>query len=142
MYHCITVESKRKQNFFSHVLFLGSKSQIIVKNNSFSFVKIVIDPGWIILSCAYDIGVPKILNSFKLFKDLNLKKSFDEDKILKIAIEYFRSSYPLMFFKIGVRKDFAIFTRGDLCWSLFSIKETPTQVFSSEYCEVLRTTFL
>ena len=48
-----------------------------------------------------------------------------------------RSSCSQMFFKIGVRKNFAILTGKYLCWSLFLIK-TPTQLFSYEYCEMFK----
>ena len=50
-----------------------------------------------------------------------------------------------MFFKIGVLKNFAIFTGKQPCWSLFLmkfIKDTPLQVFSSEYCAKFLTAFL
>ena len=64
-----------------------------------------------------------------------------------------RSSRSQMFFKIGVLKNLAIFTRKHLCWSLFLIKlqawrplhfiekETPTQVFFCEYCEIIENSF-
>ena len=45
-----------------------------------------------------------------------------------------------MFFKIGVLENFSIFTGKHLCWSLF-LKETPTQVFSCEYCEFFKNNF-
>ena len=39
-------------------------------------------------------------------------------------------------------KNFAIFTRNHLCWSLFLIKiRTPTKVFSCEYCENFKNTY-
>ena len=55
-----------------------------------------------------------------------------------------------MFFKIGVLKNFANFIGKHQCWSIFfnkvaglkNQKETPTQVFSCEICEILRTPFL
>ena len=56
-----------------------------------------------------------------------------------------RSSLWQMFFKIGVLKYFVIFTRKHLCWSLFLIKLQawrPTQVFSCEYCEICKNSFL
>ena len=43
-----------------------------------------------------------------------------------------------MFFKIGAREKFAIFTGKHLCWSLLLIK---LQAFSCGYCEVLGTVF-
>ena len=63
-----------------------------------------------------------------------------------------RSSRWQMFFKIGVLKNFAIFTRKHLCCSRFVIKwkafrsatllkETPRQVFSYEYCEIFKNRF-
>ena len=41
---------------------------------------------------------------------------------LPLWITKFRSSRSIMSFKIGVFKNFAIFTGKDLCWSLFVIK--------------------
>ena len=58
-----------------------------------------------------------------------------------------RSSRPQLFIKIGVLKNFAIFTRKHLCWSLYLkkafnfIKETPTQVFSCENCKIFKNSF-
>ena len=57
-----------------------------------------------------------------------------------------------MFFKMGLLKHFTIFTRKHLCWSLFLIscrasvlqlywKETPTQVFSCEHCEIFKNSY-
>ena len=63
----------------------------------------------------------------------------------------YRSSCLQVVFKIDVLKNFTIFTEKQLCQSLFLIKlqiyqiyqrETPTQVFSCEYCKILRTAFL
>ena len=39
-------------------------------------------------------------------------------------------------FKIGVPKNFVIFTGEHLGWSLFLLKRDTTQVFSCEYCEI------
>ena len=39
------------------------------------------------------------------------------------------------------RKNFAIFTRKHLCWSLFQIKKTRTQMFSCEYWEISENTY-
>ena len=56
-----------------------------------------------------------------------------------------------MFLKIGVLKNFVIFTGKHLWWSLFLIKlqawrpllkETPTQVFSCENSEIFQNSFL
>ena len=46
-----------------------------------------------------------------------------------------------MFFKTGFRKHFAIFMGKQLYWSLFLLKETPTQVFSCEYCKISKSSF-
>ena len=59
----------------------------------------------------------------------------------------YRTSRLQLFFKIGVLKNFAIFTRKHLCWSLYLkkafnfIKETPTQVFSCENCKIFKNSF-
>ena len=53
-----------------------------------------------------------------------------------------RSSHSKLFFKTGVLKHFAIFTGKHLCWSLFIINETPTHVFSCEYYEIFKSSFL
>ena len=56
-------------------------------------------------------------------------------------------TYVLLLFKIGVLKNYAVFTGKHMCWSLFLIKfqaftfTTPTQVFSSEYCENFKNSF-
>ena len=60
-----------------------------------------------------------------------------------------RSSHLQMFFKIGVFRYFAIFTRKHLCWSLFLIKrlkkrlykETPNECFPVNIAKSLRTAF-
>ena len=59
-----------------------------------------------------------------------------------------RSSRLQMFFKIGVFKNFGNSRGKHLCWSLFLtkfltnfIKDTPTQVFSCEICEIFKNTF-
>ena len=57
-----------------------------------------------------------------------------------------------MFLKIGVLKNFTNLTGKQLCWSLFLIKsqawspailliETPTEMFSSVYCEIFKNSF-
>ena len=55
-----------------------------------------------------------------------------------------RSSRCQIFFKLGILKNFAIFTRKHLRWSLFLIKLqafTLTQVFSCQYCEMFKNSF-
>ena len=57
-----------------------------------------------------------------------------------------------MFLKIGVLQNFTTLTGKQLCWSLFLIKsqawspailliETPTEMFSSVYCEIFKNSF-
>ena len=53
-----------------------------------------------------------------------------------------KSSHLQLFFKIGVLKYFAIFTGKHLCWNLLLINKTPTQVFSCEYYEIFKSSFL
>ena len=64
-----------------------------------------------------------------------------------------RSSHRRCSVKRGVSENFTIFTGKQLCCSLFLIKlqilrpatlltETPKQLFSCEYCEILRTSIL
>ena len=61
-----------------------------------------------------------------------------------------RSSHRRYFVKTGGLKNYAKFTRKHLCWSLvfrkvaglrLAKKETPTQVFSCEFCEIFKNTF-
>ena len=52
--------------------------------------------------------------------------------------EISRTRYSQMFLKVRVLKNFAIFTVKHLCWNPFLKKETPTQVFSCEYCEIFK----
>ena len=62
------------------------------------------------------------------------------------------NSSSQMFLKTDVLKSFAIFTGKRMCWSLFLIKlqdwrpvflfkETLTQVFFCEYCEIFKNSF-
>ena len=52
-----------------------------------------------------------------------------------------RSSRPEVFCHIGVLKSFAKFTGKHLCWRLLFKKESSTQVFPCEFCEIFRNTF-
>ena len=56
-------------------------------------------------------------------------------------LKIYRSSRSQMFLKIVVLENFAIFTGKHLCWSLFLIKLTPTQLFSCEYWKIFKNTF-
>ena len=53
-----------------------------------------------------------------------------------------KSSNSQLFFKIDVLKYFAIFTGKKLCWNLLLINKTPTQMFSCEYYEIFKSTYL
>ena len=46
-----------------------------------------------------------------------------------------------MFCKIGILRNLVVFTGKHLHWSLFFKKETPTQVFSCEYCKIFQNSF-
>ena len=62
-----------------------------------------------------------------------------------IEIDWRESSRSPMFLKIGLLKNFTIFTEKHLSWSLFLIKllalETHTHLFSCEYCKILNSSF-
>ena len=47
-----------------------------------------------------------------------------------------------VFYKKGVLKNFTIFTGKHLCQSLFFKKETLAHVFSCEFCEIFKNSFL
>ena len=68
---------------------------------------------------------------------------------MQIHLGQGRSSHRSCYIKVGVLKNFVIFTEYHLCWTLFLIKlqtwrpeNLLIQVFSYEYCEVLKTTVL
>ena len=89
-------------------------------------------------------------------KELCLSPNAEEFKIKTIFVEksIIRSEYkilnsskkilkkpPQMFYKKGFLKHFTIFTEKHLCWPAslqLYLKETPTQVFSSEYYEIVK----
>ena len=52
------------------------------------------------------------------------------------------SSHLQLFFKMAVLKHLAIFTGKHLRWNLLLINEASTQVFSCEYCEIFKSSFL
>ena len=52
------------------------------------------------------------------------------------------SSHLQLFFKMGVLKHLAIFTGKHLRWNLLLINEASTQVFSCEYCDIFKSSFL
>ena len=89
------------------------------------------------------------INTNILFRFLfiNFLGSCNYDSLCSVAkyFEISRSSHLQMFLKIGDLKNFAIFTGKHLCWSLNACnlikKETSTQVFSCEYCEIFRYSF-
>ena len=99
-------------------------------------------------------------NSLNLWEDLwgrpiELRaETSTQEKILTVRSRNRRSSCSQIFLKISVLKNFAIFTGKHQCWSPFYRKlqvlkpaqvyqkETPTQVFSCEYCEIFKNSFL
>ena len=54
--------------------------------------------------------------------------------------EFFRSNHPTCFMKKAVLKNFCNVHRKDAGLQLYQ-KETPTQMFSSEYCEIIKNYF-
>ena len=52
-----------------------------------------------------------------------------------------RSSRSQMFFKIGVTKNFAMFTGKHLCWSLFLIKMQAFRCFPVYIAKLLKAAF-
>ena len=66
----------------------------------------------------------------------------------KLIIPGYQSSSLQMFFKKGVRKDFAKFTGKQLCWSLFLVRrsaglskrDSNTGVFLWIFCEIFKNT--
>ena len=55
--------------------------------------------------------------------------------MLQVEKDY-RSSRSQMFFKIGILKNFTIFTGKQLCW-----RDSNTGMFSCEYCEFFKNRF-
>ena len=88
---------------------------------------------------------------FWCFQEVRKGASDIERVDAKKLINYSSKKQPFaMFFKIGVLKYFAIFTGKHRCWSLLLVKlhaynfikkETPTQVFSYEYCKLFKNSF-
>ena len=62
-------------------------------------------------------------------------------KFLAIKNHSYGNSPIEVFCKKVVLQNFAKFTGKNLCWSLFLIKLTMAQVFSYEFCEILKNTF-
>ena len=103
-----------------------------------------------------------LVTSFSCFKAFNWERTFK--RLLNWAIyrkdcfclwdsvKKFRRSHWRCSTKKDVLKNFAIFTKMHLCWSLFIIKlqafrtaillkETPTQMFFCKYLEILKNIF-
>ena len=92
------------------------------------------------------LRLKKTLHSVDVSSSPNLSPLF----VIVFWGETNRSSLSQMFFKIGVLKNFANFI-GKQCWSIFLtklhawrpatlLKETPTQVFYCEICEIFKNT--
>ena len=66
-------------------------------------------------------------------------------ELLFFKLNPFRSSHRRYFIEKSVLKNFATFTGKHLCWSLSFNKglkkETPTQLFSCEYCKMIKSTY-
>ena len=91
----------------------------------------------------------RVLRSFAIFTKfhsaLKIWQKFFAQKSFICLQKKFRSSRSEVLCKKGVLKSFAKFTGRRLCQSLFFNKvvkkETLTQVFSCEFCEVSKNTF-
>ena len=70
---------------------------------------------------------------------------------VKVLVErkFYKSSHQMCSIKTAVLKNFSIFTGKHLCWRIFLTKsqafssailwkETPTQVFSNDHCEIFK----
>ena len=80
-----------------------------------------------------------------LLSSVSLLLSIDNFNV-SVGTSVNRNSLSQMLFKIGILKNYAIFIGKHLCWSLFLLKrlfqkETPTKVFSCEYCKIFKNTF-
>ena len=53
-----------------------------------------------------------------------------------------KSSRLQLFFKMGVSLNISQYSQKNMCWNFLLISETPTQVFSCEYCESFKSSFL
>ena len=80
-----------------------------------------------------------------MFRCFNILSEYEIILLALITFRFvsFRNSTPRRShwkcsMKKAVVKNFAMFTGKHLCWSLFFHKETPAQVFSSEYCEIFK----
>ena len=83
----------------------------------------------------------KNLTYSSIFK-VYFKKSFATAKASLVFIKSrYRSSRSQMFFKIGVLKNFAMFTGKHLCWSLFLIKLQAFRCFSVNIAKLLKAVF-
>ena len=94
---------------------------------------------------------------FNVLRDLITWYSQSDNKInhvlFKFVFTLFRSSHQRCFIKKAVPKNFDIFIRKHLCWDLILIKvqdlssaplskEILTQLFSCDYCESFKNTYL
>ena len=99
-------------------------------------------------------SVDKLINSWK--EELDVLKGERKTRFSELEYRTFstRSGRTEVLCKKDVLKNFAKFTGKQLCWSLlfnkvaviklqacnFIKKETPTQVFPCEFCEILKNT--
>ena len=79
----------------------------------------------------------KNLTYSSLFKAYFMKSFAAAKSSLVFIKNRCRGSRSHMFFKIGVLKNFTIFTGKHLCWSLFLIKLQAFRLFSCEYCKIV-----
>ena len=143
---------KKKRTFEQFLLFFSVYKQNLRRNN----LKIRIAMNAKI--SVFVICVETIIYSlvYKLH-DCTFKGKTYFCSIIKILTKLsqmkFRGSHRRFSVKKSVLKNCSIFTGKHLCWTIFLTKlqarrsqlfweETPTQVFSCEYCKILKKTFL
>ena len=101
------------------------------------------------------LPIYRLIRNFRISEELR-KIEETKDKVMGNSYTMLQIKEAVgrsqMFFKIGVLKNFVNFSRKHLRWSLFLIKlhgwkclqlyekETPTQLFSCEICEIFKNT--
>ena len=87
----------------------------------------------------YFLGLNIFFTFFLSVEDCTFYKSaIKSNCILLLCHVRVKSSRQELFCKKGILKNFAKFTGNCLCQGLFFKKETMTQVFSCEFCEIFK----
>ena len=90
----------------------------------------------------YTLWPSNLFSAFSCFPRFSWFKFFR----IQVRVQGLEIAPSGVFYKKAVLKHFAIFTGKHLCWSLFLInfinKDTPIQVFSCEYYEIIKYNYL